>query len=398
MTTLAELKAEVARGERRDRPRRPRHAVVRQRQRRRPGRRRAGHQAERRALRLTDRGRHGRGVTRRRANGRRLPPAVDRHARPPGCSTGSWPGSAGSCTPTRPPRPHGPGRRPIPCSARPTPTTFAARSRYTADAAGRGRRRLRMGDRARGDRGASPGRPDGRGFARGPGRVSRSVRLGTISGGRRRGGHRPRGDRTAGAPDARDRGVDDGDRGPAADPASRSEARPGRPTTGSRRPRRTGRTHRAAATRHAPRPIGPPEPSVLRLQPGGRARPWRGAEPTRSPARPWSESPPWACAGSDRHWLVEADRGRCRRYPHRPGRRVRPASWERAAVRGRRVTVDPWMPCGRCEPCRTGVQHLCGRDAVRRSAPDRRGPAGVRGVARGGDPCRASSIDDVAAA
>ena len=106
------------------------HAVLRQRQRRRPFGRRHGHQAQRRALRGSAAGEHGRGRPRGRRRRRGVAPAIDRYADP------------------SIPLPHLPGRRrhrayPFaeaprrghrrvgrsPVSARPTPTTSAVRCR-----------------------------------------------------------------------------------------------------------------------------------------------------------------------------------------------------------------------------------------------------------------------------
>src|SRR4029079_8611767 len=63
--------------------------------------------------------------------------------------------------------------------------------------------------------------------------------------------------------------------------------------------------------------------------------------------------------GSDRHWLVDGGIGDDRvDAPIVPGHEFA-GIVESGPQRGRRVTVDPCMPCGRCEPCRTGIAHLC---------------------------------------
>ena len=231
-------------------------------------------------------------VARRRAVGRGRPPAVDRHADPPAAVPGAGRRSAASSTPTRARDGVGPGRAADPVSRHDPRRLLPGRGPgEPAAAAGRDRRRLRVGDRARVIvETLRRSGPDGRGFARGAGRVSRSVRLGAISGSRRRGGDRPRGDRADGAPDAADRGVDDGDRGRAAGPGISIGSTARRPTTGSRRPRRTGRMQQAAAaTRHAPRPIGPPEPCLSCVSsPVAGSSLARSRNPTRSPARSWS--------------------------------------------------------------------------------------------------------------
>ena len=129
MTTLAELRARVARGERRDR--------------------RAGlvtlsfgnvSGVDRDAGVLVIKpsgvpyasltaGRHGRGVARRRAIGRRLPPAVDRHAHPPAALPGAGRDRRGRAHPLARRDRMGAGRTVDPVRrARPTPTTFVATS------------------------------------------------------------------------------------------------------------------------------------------------------------------------------------------------------------------------------------------------------------------------------
>ena len=63
--------------------------------------------------------------------------------------------------------------------------------------------------------------------------------------------------------------------------------------------------------------------------------------------------------GSDRHWLVDGGIGDdVVDAPTVPGHEFA-GIVESGPQRGRRVTVDPCMPCGRCEPCRTGAAHLC---------------------------------------
>ena len=63
--------------------------------------------------------------------------------------------------------------------------------------------------------------------------------------------------------------------------------------------------------------------------------------------------------GSDRHWLVDGGIGDDGvDAPIVPGHEFA-GIVESGPQRGRRVTVDPCMPCGRCEPCRTGAVHLC---------------------------------------
>ena len=98
---------------------------------------------------------------------------------------------------------------------------------------------------------------------------------------------------------------------------------------------------------------------ALRLQPGGQLV--LGDEPMPEPAagEVLIRVTAVGLCGSDRHWLVDGGMGDdVIDAPIVPGHEFA-GIVERGPQRGRRVTVDPCMPCGRCEPCRTGIAHLC---------------------------------------
>ena len=173
-----------AEGAGRRRERRPRAGwardpLVRQRQRCRSGRGRAGHQAERRPVRRARSRIDGRRLARRRSRGRRRPPSLHGHAD----ASDPLPGVPGG----RRGRPHalperhrvGPGRArdPLPrddaCGLLP-----GLGPGHAAPRAGGDRRRLRVGDR-QGDRRVAARRgPDRNGCAGGARRVAWSVLLG----------------------------------------------------------------------------------------------------------------------------------------------------------------------------------------------------------------------------
>ena len=116
----------------------------------------------------------------------------------------------------------------------------------------------------------------------------------------------------------------------------------------------------AAATRGAPRPIGPPEPclSCVSSPVAGLVL---GEEPQPDPiaGEALVRVTAVGLCGSDRHWLVDGGIGDDGvDAPIVPGHEFA-GIVESGPQRGRRVTVDPCMPCGRCEPCRTGAVHLC---------------------------------------
>ncbi|HEX2399206.1 MAG TPA: alcohol dehydrogenase catalytic domain-containing protein, partial [Mycobacterium sp.] len=67
--------------------------------------------------------------------------------------------------------------------------------------------------------------------------------------------------------------------------------------------------------------------------------------------------------GSDRHWFMEGGIGDAvLRRPLVLGHEIC-GLIEAGARRGERVAVDPSVPCGRCELCRTDLAHVCA-DAV----------------------------------
>ncbi len=85
--------------------------------------------------------------------------------------------------------------------------------------------------------------------------------------------------------------------------------------------------------------------------------------------------------GSDLHWFTDGGIGENRiERPVVPGH-------EFAAVAvtgpyaGRRVAVDPAIPCGSCEMCRAGYHNLCPTVRVRRPRDTGRCTAGAPGVA-----------------
>ena len=86
--------------------------------------------------------------------------------------------------------------------------------------------------------------------------------------------------------------------------------------------------------------------------------------------------------GSDRHWLLEGGIGDAQlEHPLVLGH-------EFAGVivsgprEGERVAVDPAVPCGACEPCAAGLEHLCPAVRFAGSQPDRRRPAHAPPMAR----------------
>jgi L-iditol 2-dehydrogenase len=63
--------------------------------------------------------------------------------------------------------------------------------------------------------------------------------------------------------------------------------------------------------------------------------------------------------GSDRHWVVDGGIGDAvLDAPLVLGHEFA-GIVETGALRGRRVAVDPAVPCGTCEPCSTGMENLC---------------------------------------
>lgn len=63
--------------------------------------------------------------------------------------------------------------------------------------------------------------------------------------------------------------------------------------------------------------------------------------------------------GSDRHWLLEGGIGEASiEHPLVLGHEIG-GTVESGSLAGRRVAIDPAIPCLRCEPCRRGADNLC---------------------------------------
>jgi L-iditol 2-dehydrogenase len=98
---------------------------------------------------------------------------------------------------------------------------------------------------------------------------------------------------------------------------------------------------------------------ALRLHPDGQLRLADEPIPEPGPGEALVKVTAVGLCGSDRHWLVDGGIGDAvLNAPMVLGHEFAGVVTT-GALRGRRVAVDPASNCGRCEPCRTGVENLC---------------------------------------
>jgi L-iditol 2-dehydrogenase len=98
---------------------------------------------------------------------------------------------------------------------------------------------------------------------------------------------------------------------------------------------------------------------ALRLQPGGELVLGDEPQPDPGAGEVLVRVTAVGLCGSDRHWLVDGRIGDTAIVSPLVLGHEFAGVVESGPQRGRRVAVDPSIPCGRCEPCRTGATHLC---------------------------------------
>jgi L-iditol 2-dehydrogenase len=98
---------------------------------------------------------------------------------------------------------------------------------------------------------------------------------------------------------------------------------------------------------------------AVRLHPDGSLRGYDERVPTPAPGEALVRVTAVGLCGSDRHWYLEGGIGETMlEAPLVLGHEFGGVA-ESGTHRGRRVAVDPAIPCGRCEVCTTGRENLC---------------------------------------